>query len=68
MEKSEISEKVYHGCFRKNQDDTNKIIEKNERCLFPTCQPFWKQIEDIPARVRTRSQEQNQTLVKRGDL
>ena len=60
MKKSEKSAKVFHGCFR--------IIEKHKRCVYPTSQPIWKQTEDILAGVRTRSQEQNQTLVKRGDF
>ena len=34
--------RIYHGCFRKNQDGTNRIIAKNERCLIATLRPFWK--------------------------
>ena len=64
----EKSGKVYHGCFRKNRDGTNRIIEKNKRCLFPTSKPFWKRIEDISRGPRTRSQEQHQKLVKKGEF
>ena len=31
--KPEKSEKVFHGCFRKNRDGTNRIIESGKRCL-----------------------------------
>lgn len=58
---------VYHGCFTKNRDGTNRIIEKNKACLFPTSTPFWKDLEDIPSGARTRSQEKNQKLVKKGE-
>ena len=68
MERAEKSEKVYHCCFRKSQDGTNRIIEKGKRCLFPTSCPFWKPVEDTPNGPRTRSQEQKQKLIKRGDL
>ena len=68
MEKSEKSEKVFHGCFRRNQDGTNRVIEKNSQCFCPTSQPFWKQIKDVPSGLCTRLQEQNEELVKRGDF
>ena len=68
MEKSKKSEKVFHVCFRRNQDGTNGVIGKNNRCFCPTSQPFWKQIEDVPAGVYTHFQEQNQELVKSGDF
>ena len=64
--KPEKSTKAFHGCCRKNQDGTNRIIEKGKRCLTPTSYPFWKRIEDIPIGIRTRSQEQKQKLSNRG--
>ena len=48
--------RIYHGCFRKNADGTNRIIANNERCLMPCSKPFWKYIEDIPSGVKKRSQ------------
>ena len=56
---------IYHGCFRKNADGTNKIIANDERCLIPCSKPFWKYIEDIPSGVKTRSQYKRQELVDR---
>ena len=51
------SDKIYHGCFNKNKNGTNKLIIKGERCLTPTHSPFWKCPWDIPNGVITRAQE-----------
>ena len=56
----------FHGCLRKNRDGTNRIIEKNKRCLCSS--PFWKKTSDVCFKIRTRSQEQKQELVKRSDF
>ena len=46
---------IYHGCFTKNADGTNKIILAGERCLCPTSKPFWEFPEDVKnLRVKTR--------------
>ena len=50
--------KVFHGCFNKNRDGTNRVITPGEKCITQTSEPFWKYPEDIFASVRTRSQEQ----------
>ena len=55
--------RIYHGCFRKNNDGTNRIIANNERYLIPTSRPFQKYIEDIPDGVKTRCQYKKQKLV-----
>ena len=52
----------------KNKDGTNRIIEKNDIYFCPTSVPFWKKIADVNFKVRTRSQEQKQDLVKRQDF
>ena len=46
---------IYHGCFRKNSDSTNRIIANNEQCPITTSRPFWKYMEDVPDGVKTRS-------------
>ena len=52
------TEKIFHGCFTKNKDGTNRLIKKGECCLVPTSNPFWKYPEDIQScGVNTRSQE-----------
>ena len=40
-------EGIYHGCFTKNADGTNKTIVPNVKCLIPINNPFWKQPQDI---------------------
>ena len=47
----------------KNNDGTNRIIEKNFTCLYPTNVPFWKRARDVDFCVRTRSQEARQDAV-----
>ena len=54
---------IYHGCFRKNVDGTNRIIGPNETCLIPSSKLCSKYIEDIPGGVKTRSQYKKQPLV-----
>ena len=49
------SERIYHGCFTRNADGTNKLLLKGENCLFSTNNPFWKYPEGIPTGVKTRS-------------
>ena len=57
------SEKIYHGCFTKNRDGTNKLIRKGEKCLIPTKKPFWKYSEDVPDGIKTREQEKKQKKI-----
>ena len=59
---------TFHGCMTKNKDGANRIIENNHICFCPTSAPFWKKIADVNFKVRTRSQEQKQDLVKRQDF
>ena len=53
---------------RKNNDGTNRIIEKNFTCLYPTKMSFWKRARDVNFGVYTRSQEARQDFVKRQDF
>lgn len=57
------NDKIYHGCFYKNEDSTNKLILKGEQCLMPTNNPFWKSSMHVPDIVRTRSQEIRQKTI-----
>ena len=43
----------FHGSMHKNKDGSNRIIEKNKWCLWPTTIPFWKKAEDVPFKIRT---------------
>ena len=57
------SDKIYHGCFNKNKNGTNKLIKKGERCLTPTHSPFLKCPWDVPNGVITRAQEKKQKKI-----
>ena len=63
-----MNDKVFYGCMNKNNDGTNRIIEKKFTCLYPTNVPFWKRARDIDICVRTRSQEARQDAVKLQDF
>ena len=60
-----MTDRVFQGCMRKNSDGTNRIIEKNFICLYPTNMPFWKRARDVYFLVRTCFQEARQDFVKR---
>ena len=62
------SHKIYHGCFNKNKDGTNKLIKKGEKCLTPTHSPFWKSPWDVPNGVRAPSQEKNKKRLQQKSL
>ena len=68
MQHIQQSEKIFHGCFNKNKDGTNKLIEKGKGCVTPTNSSFWKHSWDVPHGVRTRSQEIQQKKAKLGDV
>ena len=55
------SERIYHGCFSKNGDGRNKVIEKGKICI--TKISFWKYHEDVPSVVKTHSQEKKQKKI-----
>lgn len=54
---------IYHGCFTKNADGTNRIIAKGMKCLTPTNECFWKDPVDVKNKIKTRSQTENQLMV-----
>ena len=64
MEKIQKSKQIFHGCFTKNRDGTNRLIEKGKACITPTSNPFWKYPEDVHSGVRTCSQEKNKKRLK----
>ena len=57
------SDKIYHGCFNKNKDGTNKLIKKGEKCLTLTHFPFWKCPLDVPNGLMTGAQEKKQKKI-----
>ena len=55
---------IYHSCFTKNADGTNKLIGPGEKCLTPTAQCFWKEPKDVCSGV---NQSANQLTVSTED-
>ena len=58
---------IYHGCFTKNADGTNKLIGPGEKCLTAIAQCFWKDPKDVCSGIKTRSQSANQLTVSTED-
>ena len=49
-------DKIYHGCFPKIADGTNRIIAAGEKCIVATNKCFWKEPCDVVKHgVKTRS-------------
>ena len=42
---------IYHGCFTKNADGTNKFIGPGDKRPTPTAQCFWKDPKDVRSGV-----------------
>ena len=55
MDACKKSEMVYYGCFKRNIDGTNRLIQKGDVCSRPTNIPFWMSTEDVINSVKTRS-------------
>ena len=60
--------KVFHGCFTKNRDGTNRLIIRSEKCLTPTDKPFWKYPDDITSITKTCSREKEQKKVTKREF
>ena len=58
---------IYHVCFTKNTDGTNKLIGPGEKCLIPTAQCFWKDPKYVRSGVKMHSQSTNQSTVSTED-
>ena len=58
---------LYHGCKLRNEDGTNRLINKGERCIYPARSPFWKDTKDVTNRVLTRLQKKRQTIANLRD-
>ena len=46
------SEMIYHGCSKRNIDETNKLIKKGYVCSKPTNISFWMDAQDVFNRVK----------------
>ena len=48
-------EPIYHGCYFRNADGTNKRIRIGKKSLVPTNECFWIGQRDVKNEVKTRS-------------
>ena len=55
---------VYHGCRAWYHDGTNKIVNKNQKCIHPTYEQFWKKPSNVHNKVETRAQIKLKSFVK----
>ena len=55
---------VYHGGRAWYHDGTNKIVNKNQKCIHPTYEPFWKKPNSVCNKVETRAQLKLKSVVK----
>ena len=58
-----MEQRIYHGCFYKNADGTNKIIKTGDECLVSTDECFWNDLCDVKHGVKTRSRAKNEPKV-----
>ena len=63
-----MGQRIYHSCFHKNADGTNKIIKTGDKCLIPMNECFWKDPCDVKHRVKTRSHAKNEPRVTLKDF
>ena len=56
-------DKIYHGCFYKNADGTNKTIVAGERCLTLSVDCFWRDPNDIKHGVKRKSRASSKPAV-----
>ena len=63
-----MERRIYHGCFYKNADGTNKIIAAGNKRLAPTDECFWKDTCDVKHGVKRRSRAKNERRVTLRDF
>ena len=51
---------MFHGCFSVNKDGTRTLIDKEDVCWYATNDPFWKILNDVNFKIKTRSQKKHQ--------
>ena len=55
---------MYHACGAWYHGGTNKILNKNRRCIRPTFKPFSKKTKDVRNKVETRAELKLKSTVK----
>ena len=57
---------TYHNCGHIYMDGTRTIVPKNEKCVNPTYEPFWKKAIDVNNKTETRNELKYKRKAKLG--
>ena len=55
--------KIYYGCAKGYLDGSHVVIKKEEKCLIPTADCFWKDLHDVINTMKTCSQIEKQKII-----
>ena len=56
-------DEIYHDCEKRHKDGSYVLIKKDEKCLIPTANCFWKDPHDVINCVKKQSQIEKQKIV-----
>ena len=56
-------DKIYPSCTKEYSDGLHIVIKKDEKCLIPTTDCFWKDPHDVINIVKTCSQTEKQKII-----
>ena len=56
-------DKIYYGCTKGYLDGLHVVIKKDEKCLIPTANCFWKDPHDTINTIKTCSQTEKQKII-----
>ena len=56
-------DEIYHGCAKRYKDGSHVLIKKDEKCLIPTTDCFWKDPHDLINCLKTHSQTEKQKII-----
>ena len=56
-------DEIYHGCAKGYKDELHVLIKKDEKCLIPTTDCFWKDPHDVVNCIKTHSQTEKQKII-----
>ena len=56
-------DEIYHGCAKGYKDGSHVLIKKDEKCLIPTTDCFWKDPYGVINYVKRCSQTQKQKII-----
>ena len=61
-------DKIYHFYAKGYLDESRVFIKKDEKCLIPTADCFWKDPHGIINTIKTRTQTEKQNIIDRKNM